>query len=69
MNPTPRPGQVWQSTDPRDGDRSLVVTHVNDTWVFVKNVKTGRHSSIATWRMMHPLGDRGYRLLLEKLPA
>ncbi len=69
MNPKPIPGQVWQSTDLRDNGRSLVVTHVNGPWVFVKNVKTGRHSTIAVWRMMHSLGTRGYRLLLEKLPA
>ncbi len=63
MNPEPRPGQVWQSTDPRDCGRSLLVTHVNNVLVFVKNVDTGRHSSIMTRRMRRSLGRRGYRLV------
>ena len=69
MNPEPMVGQVWQSTDPRDGDRSLLVTHVNDTRAYVRNVENWRRSSIDIWRMTNSLGKRGYRLLLEEMPA
>ena len=64
MNPAPKPGQVWQSTDPRDGDRSLIVEWVGPFHVEARNVKTCRLSRISVWRMTHSLGRRGYRLLV-----
>ena len=66
MNPLPKVGQVWGSNDPRDADRQMVVTHVGNLMVFLKNLKTGRHSSIAMRRMRSLLGRRGYRLVREE---
>ena len=60
-------GQVWRSTDPRDGDRQMVVTHASDVLVFLKNLKTGRHSSIDPRRMQSSLGGRGYKLVKEEV--
>ncbi len=63
MNPTPKAGQVWESTDPREGGRRIVVDFVSKNFAYVQNVKTHLPSTILVRRMTRSLGRRGYRLV------
>lgn len=63
MNPMPKIGQVWESTDPRDGGRRVAVAYVGPRLVSVRNVDTRRLSTILLRRMTRSLGKRGYRLI------
>ncbi len=65
MNPMPATGQVWESTDTRDGGRLLFVAYVGTIYVSMRNTTTGRRSFIQMWRMRRSLGDRGYRLVVD----
>ncbi len=63
MNPEPRPGQVWESTDPRDGGRRVVVDFVSEHYAYVRNTETRLPSTILIRRMTRSLGKRGYKLV------
>lgn len=66
MNPEVRIGQVWRSTDTRDGDRRMEVTSFTPHYAYMKNLTTGRRTRISLSRLGHSLGDRGYRLLYHE---
>jgi hypothetical protein len=59
----PRTGQVWESTDPREGGRRVVVDFTSEHYAYVRNTKTNLPSTILIRRMTRSLGERGYRLV------
>ncbi len=68
-NPEVRIGQVWQSTDPRDGGRQMIVESFGPLYAYMKCVATGRRSTIKKHRMRYSLGGRGYELVSDPLDA
>jgi hypothetical protein len=55
------PGQLYESTDPRDGGRRVEVTEIFAGEVAVRNIRTGRTSYIRKQNLCSTLGNRGWR--------
>ena len=56
-------GQIWAETDPRSADRRFRIERVGSSHVEVRNLVTGRRTSISRYRLRPTSGKRGYRLL------
>jgi hypothetical protein len=60
-----RVGQIWESTDPRDGGRRFKIIRLPAPAVVeCQNLVIGRVTTILMSRL-RPLGKRGYRLVEE----